>query len=603
MINRLNNLSIRNKLRLFTLGTCLILTAFFLASVWISTNQAVQKDVHGELNEAVQQFNAAGRSRLQENLQAGKDVADSPRTLQILTAGNKEELCVWGAELLGHSGLTPNHRIPGELLPGLDLVALVTPDGKQLGIVTHGKKPCEAMPANVTLPVPQNPGMSQITDWEAQDNVYELVLVPVLDKSGNAAGRLVIGFQIDTDLAERIVDHAGHEMELAGKRMEEEPMEVALWHMDGPGKPHILGLSGKDVPFSLINSELQKHYEMNGLQSVEFDAGGYSFISEPLGKRSEIFTNPEHIRITVIQSIGPKLEAFHRLELLMVFIAALAILLGFFAGSFFSRPIANPLVGLASAAETVAEGHLDRAHSMILNSKRGHATDEIGILERSFVRMVRGLKERLAMSTFLSQATYQHICSDALDGAGENVAVRTSLAVLFSDIRKFTNFSETESPEVVIALLNEVLSIQAKIVEHHGGDINKFIGDAVFAWFAGDDRCKRVIAAANEMVSALETRFEGRPGTQVGVGIHLGELVVGSVGSQDRKDYTAIGSVVNKAARLCSHAKEGQVLVSAEVAEELNDPSALNALEPIMLKGIAEPVHIFETIRVPESVS
>jgi adenylate cyclase len=279
------------------------------------------------------------------------------------------------------------------------------------------------------------------------------------------------------------------------------------------------------------------------------------------------------------------------------------MLLGFFFGSFFARPIANPLMGLAAVAESVAEGHLDKAHTMMLNNNRGQATDEIGILERSFVRMVRGLKERLAMSTFLSQATYKHICSDALDGAGVNVAVRTSLAVMFSDIRKFTNFSETESPETVIALLNEVLSIQAKIVERHGGDINKFIGDAVFAWFAGDDRCKRAIAASTEIIAALDARFAGRPGTQVGVGIHLGELVVGSVGSQDRKDYTAIGSVVNKAARLCSHAKEGQVLVSAEAAAELNDPAALTALQPIMLKGIAEPVHIFEAKRPVTTLS
>ncbi len=80
---------------------------------------------------------------------------------------------------------------------------------------------------------------------------------------------------------------------------------------------------------------------------------------------------------------------------------------------------------------------------MMANDKRLEATDEIGTLHRSFVRMVRGLRERLAMSTFLSQATRDHICGDALDGVGQDAAIRTSLAVLFSDIRQFTDFSES----------------------------------------------------------------------------------------------------------------------------------------------------------------
>jgi len=346
-----------------------------------------------------------------------------------------------------------------------------------------------------------------------------------------------------------------------------------------------------------VQSALQKHDPDNSTNSSGFDDGGYSFITEWFGQSSaSFFSNPEGLRITVIQDTRPKLAAFHKLELLMLLLAALAMLLGVFAGAFFSRPIANPLIGLASAAESIAEGNLDSAHSMIPQD-RMDARDEIGMLERSFVRMVRGLRERLAMATFLSQATYEHICSDAMDGTGANAAVRTSLAVMFSDVRGFTHYSETQDPEAVIELLNQVLSVQAGIVERHGGDINKFIGDAVFAWFAGDDRSRRAVAAAREIVAVLDAKFAGQPGTQVGIGIHLGELVVGAVGSEDRRDYTAIGSVVNKAARLCSHALEGQILLSKEAAAELNDSAALAPLPPISLKGIADPVPVFEVTR------
>src|SRR5258708_6814035 len=140
--------------------------------------------------------------------------------------------------------------------------------------------------------------------------------------------------------------------------------------------------------------------------------------------------------------------------------------------------------------------------------------------------MIEGLKERLAMSTFLSDAAFEHIRSHASDGSP---SVRTSLVVLFADVRKFSNFSETRDPQEVIQLLNQVLSIEAETVKKHGGDVDKFVGDAVIAWFFGADRCVRAIRAANEMIANLQTRFSGQPGTRVGIGIHVGEVVVGSI--------------------------------------------------------------------------
>jgi class 3 adenylate cyclase len=592
MISRINNLSIRNKLRLFTLGTCLILTVIFLVAIWKSTTDAVRQDLRSELNVAVQQFNDAERSRLRENLESGKNIANAPPARSILS-GDPADLCRWGKTLLRNNGLQLKGRALEDKPAEIDLIAAVDSNAKTIDIITHAR-PCESGAAESPFPVPADPATAELTDWEAlNDKLYELVQAPVTDASGKDLGRMVVGFEVDDQLARYIVTHATWQAETDH---EQQPVQVVLWHMDAPGRPHILGQSDAGIPTATLIAALNQSDQMDGWDSAELEDGGYSFVTEPFAKHSSVFRETQDLRITVVQDIAPKLVAFHKLERFLALMAALAMLLGFFFGAFFSRPIAEPLVGLASAAESVAEGHLDRAHTLMSNNNRSGATDEIGVLERSFVRMVRGLKERLAMSTFLSQATYKHICADALDGAGENAAVRTSLAVLFSDIRQFTDFSETESPEAVIALLNQVLSIQAGIVERHGGDINKFIGDAVFAWFAGDNRCQRALAAATEIVAALKTLFAGKPGTQVGIGIHVGELVVGSVGSHDRKDYTAIGSVVNKAARLCARAHAGQILVSAEAAAELNDNAALNALDPVHLKGIAEPVQVFEAI-------
>lgn len=115
--------------------------------------------------------------------------------------------------------------------------------------------------------------------------MYELVQAPVRDNGANPIGHVILGYQIDQQLAERIVNHSARELQHAGKRMTAEPMEVALWHMDG-ANPHILGLSGTDVPLPFLTSTLEKNNRLNPVNSVEFDAGGYSFITEPFAKLS-----------------------------------------------------------------------------------------------------------------------------------------------------------------------------------------------------------------------------------------------------------------------------------------------------------------------------
>jgi adenylate cyclase len=241
----------------------------------------------------------------------------------------------------------------------------------------------------------------------------------------------------------------------------------------------------------------------------------------------------------------------------------------------------------------VAHDQLDAADLLIQHNPERliQAKDEIGVLGRSFHQMLQGLKERLAMFPFVSEATLSDIRSKA---GGAPVNARTSMVILFADVRQFTRFSESRDPEEVISLLNDVLGVEADIIKKHGGVIDKFVADAVIAWFSGDARCARAVRAADEIMSTLQERFGGKPGTTVGVGIHAGEVVVGSIGSKVRKDYTAIGSAVNLAARLCSSAAPGQVLVSQAVKDELGGEAILTPLPPISLKGFSQPVAVFD---------
>ena len=174
---------------------------------------------------------------------------------------------------------------------------------------------------------------------------------------------------------------------------------------------------------------------------------------------------------------------------------------------------------------------------------------------------------------------------------------RKYCTMLFTDVRGFTNLSEQLEPEQVTELMNKTLTIQANAVKKYGGMVDKYIGDAMMAIFNApidlDMHEDRAILTAIEIKEKME---EADLGIEIGIGINSGIVMLGNCGSEDRFDYTAIGADVNLAARCESSCKTvgRDIVIAKNTAQETDIP--LVKLEPIAMKGIAEPVEIYTTI-------
>ncbi|MBU2944613.1 adenylate/guanylate cyclase domain-containing protein [Shimia thalassica] len=261
------------------------------------------------------------------------------------------------------------------------------------------------------------------------------------------------------------------------------------------------------------------------------------------------------------------------------------------AALIFSRGLTGPILKIGRVAEQIGRGEFSARVENV------RARDEIGDLSKRINEMAGQLGERLELMKFVSNETMTAIQArdgESMSRGGE----RRAVTMLFSDIRGYTAFSETVSPEEVILVLNQYFEVQTEIVERHGGDIDKFVGDELMAMFTGEDKELRATRCAVEIAEALAAFMKSRQANAalaVGIGMASGEVVLGAMGARDRMDYTVLGSTVNLAARLCSKAEPGQVLLEEATRQAVGEDPAISieTLPPVALKGIAAPVPIY----------
>ena len=212
--------------------------------------------------------------------------------------------------------------------------------------------------------------------------------------------------------------------------------------------------------------------------------------------------------------------------------------------------------------------------------------------ERKKLEAQRRLLERM-----VSPAVLDQINPNSFQLGGKKV----DITCLFADIRGFTSYSEKQSPEDLVAVLNLYLAAAAEAVLAHEGTVDKFLGDAVMAWYNAPlpqpDHTLRAVKTALAIRQAIEKLHKDLPKKDhldFGVGIHYGEAVLGWIGTEKRLEYTAIGDSVNTTKRIQENSSKNQILMSREAYERVQDQIHARPYAPLTVKGKTGPIEVYE---------
>jgi adenylate cyclase len=218
---------------------------------------------------------------------------------------------------------------------------------------------------------------------------------------------------------------------------------------------------------------------------------------------------------------------------------------------------------------------------------------------------LRSLEDKNQIIRVFGQHVSPVVVNRILDQKKDLVSEIRYVCIMFLDIRGFTKFSESKKPEEVVYYLNSLFSFMIDIVNHNHGIINKFLGDGFMAVFGaplsnGND-CQDAVTAALEIIERIEREIaDGNiPPTRIGIGLHSGNAVTGTVGSILRQEYTVIGDVVNLACRIEQLNKQftSQVLISEAVWDAVGrNIKNVSEIGKVQVKGRQTPVQIYQLV-------
>lgn len=419
---------------------------------------------------------------------------------------------------------------------------------------------------------PDEPSQPQFFGYALiRDVFYATESIPIADEYGDVRGGVVLALPIDTTLAGRLGRLSG-----AGT--------AVCFVVEG----HCAVGNVEDA--SPVTRAMIAYAGRAGSDMRMIEGARWSIVSEPL-----VPDRPaEGSRLLAIP-LDPWLLPFDRVTRALLFggLAALALAIG--VSIFLSRGLTRPVHSLVDATARVAHGDY-HAHVSV------RSRDEMGRLAAAFNEMTHGLLLKEQYRGVLDKVVSPEIADELLKGevvlGGENREVTT----LFADIAGFTALTEGMEPQEVITLINQCMDRLGRVVEETGGVVDKYVGDQVMALFGAPvalpDHAERAVNAALRMNAELADLNEqraarGEPPLRVSTGIHSGIVVAGNMGSPNRLNYTVLGEGVNLAARLCSLAGAGEILVAESTYHAVRHVVSATPLGHQSLKGFSTPIAVW----------
>src|SRR6058998_876306 len=283
-------------------------------------------------------------------------------------------------------------------------------------------------------------------------------------------------------------------------------------------------------------------------------------------------------------------------------ISVVMVLIGIGGALGLAGRIARPILRLVEGTRAIAQG--DFGVTLAVPSR-----DEIGDLTEAFNLMANNLREKEMIKRAFARYVDREVVDELLKDP-ENLVLsgeRRAVTVLFCDLRSLTALSERLTPEEVVMLLNDFYNLMIEATFQNAGTLDKFLGDAVMSIFgapiAHPDHAMRAVRTAVAMrdgIEGLSARRirDGKDPLTVGIGVSTGDAVAGTVGTEDRMEYTVIGDSVNLAARLESNAKSMQILISGRTYRDVKEHVQARPLGEVKVKGKEEAVEIYEVLRL-----
>jgi class 3 adenylate cyclase len=261
----------------------------------------------------------------------------------------------------------------------------------------------------------------------------------------------------------------------------------------------------------------------------------------------------------------------------------------------------QPIVGLELSHDLPDRGYVDWRLNLSPLKDAGQKTQGVAIVLDDLTERKKLEAQRTLLRRMVSPAVLDQIDPNSLHIGGKKVYI----TILFADIRGFTAYSEQNSPEELVAVLNRYLAAAADAVLANEGTVDKFLGDAVMAWYNAPlpqpDHTLRAVKTAlaiREAVSALHAELPPEAHLDFGVGIHYGEAVLGWIGTEKRLEYTAISDSVNTAKRIQENCAKNQILITREAYDRVKDEIQAKPFDPLSVKGKTIPLAVYEVLGV-----